>query len=260
MSPIAGDADRYESAGRDLSFLDRLFPSGSFYRRMVSIVRHASSHAKKGTYDDAKWHGSSLGMLQGLERVGVKFDISGLEHLRALDTPCVLVGNHMSMLETFVLPCVIRPFMPVTFVVKDSLLTYPIFGHVMRSRDPVAVTRANPREDFSTVMNGGQERLAKGISIIVFPQTTRTRTFSPEDFNSIGVKLARRAKAPVVPLALITDAWSNGTLHKDFGKIDPSKTVHMAFGEPLEVVGNGSATNEAVIAFIQGKMDEWRGA
>jgi 1-acyl-sn-glycerol-3-phosphate acyltransferase len=259
IASIAGDADLYQTESRKLPLASRLFPSASFYWRMIGIVRRAAKEAKRGDYDDARWHGSSLDMLRELERAGVQFEISGLEHLRGLDSSCVIVGNHMSMLETVVLPCVIRPFMPVTFVVKDSLLTYPVFGHVMRSREPVAVTRSNPREDFSTVMKEGKERLDKGISVIVFPQTTRTSTFAPGDFNSIGVKLARRAKVPVVPLALITDAWTNGTLHKDLGRIDASKKVHIAFGAPLTVEGNGNAANEAVIRFIQGRMDAWRG-
>ena len=39
------------------------------------------------------------------------------------------------------------PGRPVTFVVKESLETMPIFGPVMRSRKPVTVGRENPRED-----------------------------------------------------------------------------------------------------------------
>ena len=47
----------------------------------------------------------------------------------------------MSSLETMVLPAIVQPIKHVTFVVKASLLNYPIFKYVMRSRDPVAVTR-----------------------------------------------------------------------------------------------------------------------
>jgi 1-acyl-sn-glycerol-3-phosphate acyltransferase len=258
MTPLSGDGGTYQTAPRDTPMLSRLFPSGAFYSRLLPVVCRAAAKAKRGRYDDREWHSSSLATLRALEHVGVRLEISGMEHLKDLGTPCVIVGNHMSMLETFVLPCVIRPFMPVTFVVKESLLTYPVFGHVMCSRDPVAVSRTNPREDFATVMTGGRERLDKGISIIVFPQTTRTGTFDPGDFNTIGVKLARRAGVPVVPLALCTDAWSNGTLVKDLGKIDVSRPVHLAFGAPLTVEGNGAPTNEAVIRFIQEHMDKWR--
>jgi 1-acyl-sn-glycerol-3-phosphate acyltransferase len=40
----------------------------------------------------------------------------------------------MSTLETFVLPYLIAPHRPMTFVVKKSLVEYPVFKHVMRAR------------------------------------------------------------------------------------------------------------------------------
>jgi len=86
----------------------------------------------------------------------------------------------MSILETFVLPCLIQPHRDVTFVVKESLITYPLFGQVMRSRQPVVVGRDNPREDLKTVLEEGQKRLEANISIIIFPQTTRSVEFDPK--------------------------------------------------------------------------------
>jgi 1-acyl-sn-glycerol-3-phosphate acyltransferase len=146
----------------------------------------------------------------------------------------------------------------VTFIVKRSLLEYPVFRHVMRARDPIAVDRVNPREDLKAVLEGGCERLQKGISIIVFPQTTRSETFDPEQFNSIGVKLAKRAQVPVVPIALCTHAWGNGKVIKELGKIDPGKTVHYQFGEPFRIQGRGNAEHEAIVAFITEKLADWR--
>jgi 1-acyl-sn-glycerol-3-phosphate acyltransferase len=227
---------------------------------LAGIVLRSGAKAKGGRYDSADWVNSSHDVLHALERVGVRFEISGIQHLENLETPCVVIGNHMSILETFVLPGVIQPIRPVTFIVKESLLTYPVFGHVMRSRDPVSVTRTNPRQDFKAVMEGGKERLEKGISVVVFPQTTRTNSFDPAEFNTIGVKLAQRADVPVVPLALLTDAWGNGKRLKDFGKIDPTRKVHLAFGEPLQVTGRGTSEHQAVVTFIEEKLQEWREA
>lgn len=250
----------YESPPTKVSLLARTFPSLSFFRVMGAIVWRCSAQAKRGRYHGAEWSDSSQEVVRALERVGVRFEITGVEHLETLDEPCVFIANHMSVLETFVLPGIIRPLRPVTFVVKQGLMTYPVFRHVMRSRDPIVVTRTHPREDFRAVMQGGKERLAKGISVVVFPQTTRTTSFDPEQFNTIGVKLAHRAGVPVVPLALLTDAWGNGKRFKDVGKIDPSRKVHLAFGEPLRVEGRGAQEHERVIAFIQGRLEEWLAA
>jgi 1-acyl-sn-glycerol-3-phosphate acyltransferase len=163
----------------------------------------------------------------------------------------------MSTLETMVLPCIIQPLKETTFIVKESLLTMPVFGHVMRSRDPVVVGRVNAREDLKTVLDEGGKRLRAGRSIVVFPQSTRSVVFDPAEFNSLGIKLASRAGVPVVPLALKTDAWGNGRHVKEFGPLDISKKVHFAFGEPIRVGGRGTEEHEKVIRFIQERLQEW---
>lgn len=225
---------------------------------MTRVVFRAARLARAGAYTDEAWMRSSFGIVQALESVGCRLTVEGVRLFRGLDRPCVFIGNHMSTLETFVLPWVIRQHRPVTFVVKESLVTYPVFKHVMKSRDPVVVGRRNAKEDFTTVMREGTKRLEAGTSIVVFPQTTRTVRFDPAHFNSIGVKLARRAGAPVVPFALRTDAWGNsGTLVKDFGRIEPRHPIHFAFGEPLTVAGTGKAENQAIIQFIQEHLAAW---
>jgi len=198
-----------------------------------------------------------MSALRALESVGIRVQVDNIKAFKDLDGPCVFIGNHMSVLETLVLPCIIQPFKEVTFVVKESLVDYPVFKHLIRSRDPVLVGRKDPREDFRSVMDGGQERLIQGRSIIIFPQTTRSLGFDPKQFNSIGVKLARRAVVPVVPIALKTDAWGVGKLIKDFGRIHPERTVQFCFGDPLVISGNGKAEHEKVVEFIQEKLKEW---
>lgn len=205
-----------------------------------------------------EWARSSLEVLSAFEKIGGSLDISGINNLEQLETPCVIIGNHMSMLETLILPGIVQPIRNFTFIVKQSLLNYPVFRHVMRSRNPIAVIRTNPRQDFKIVIEEGVERLSRGISVLVFPQTTRTLSFDPKDFNTIGIKLAKRAKVPVLPMALKTDAWRNGRFLKDFGKIDCSKKVCFAFGKPMQVEGKGNEQHEAVIEFIGDKLQHWR--
>lgn len=213
--------------------------------------------AKRGQYGDREWANSSRDIMEALEHVGVLFEVTGAENFINTGVPCVFIGNHMSTLETFVLPCIIEPYKNVTFVVKQSLIDYPVFRHVMRSRNPVVVSRSNPREDLRAVLEGGAERLNAGRSIIIFPQTTRTPVFDVAEFNTIGIKLAKKAGVPVIPIALKTDAWGNGKHLKDFGRIDPSRKVYFAFGEPLVVKGNGAGEHRQVIEFITGRLKAW---
>ena len=253
---LSGDA--YLSPPTRPTALARLSPTLAFYRRFIPIVFRSSREAKRGEYHDARWAESSVHTIRALEAAGVRIEVQGISHYREVDGPCVFVGNHMSMCETVVLPGFVQPLKPITFVVKESLVRYPVFCHVMRSRDPIVVTRTNPRSDLKAMLGGGMRRLEAGRSIVVFPQTTRTTVFDPSQFNSIGVKLAARAGVPVVPVAVRTDAWALARWFiKDLGRIDPSKTVHIAFGEPLWVQARGDEEQQAVIAFIRSRLEAW---
>lgn len=249
--------DSYVTAPRTISLLAKVFPSLVFYPHIISIVVRASRKAKRKQYGTPEWCGSSLETLRALERVGVIVEIAGMDQFKSIDGPCVFIGNHMSTLETFVLPTIIAPFKETTFVVKQSLVDYPVFKDVMRSRDPITVGRSNPRDDLRAVLEGGAGKLKAGVSIIIFPQTTRTPVFDEEQFNTIGIKLAKKAGVPVVPIALKTDAWGNGRLLKDFGKVDPSKKVRFAFGKPLTIKDRGVEEHQEIIRFITGKLKEW---
>ena len=185
--------------------------------------------------------------------------MTGLENLQGIDRPCIFIGNHMSTLETFVLPSLIMPqIFELTYVIKRSLVDYPLFGDVVMSRDPVVVDRVNPRDDLKVVMEEGARRLEQGRSLIIFPQHTRTVDFDPKQFNTIGIKLAQKSGAIVVPVALLTWAWSSGKALKDFGPIYPSRTVHFAFGAPLEITGKGQEQHQQIINFIEEHLKVWR--
>jgi len=129
----------------------------------------------------------------------------------------------MSTLETLVLPGIIGKNFKATFVIKNSLLKYPFFGRILTAINAIPVTRKNPKEDYRIVIQEGLKRLEQGISVIVFPQAARQTVFDPAQFNTLGVKLAKKASVPAVPIALRTDAWGTGT-YKRLWKNRPLQT------------------------------------
>ncbi len=248
----------YRTEEHPISFFAKTFPSLTFYFRFLRLVFKWGARAKNSVYGGEEWSQGSLDVLRALENVGVFFEIRGIDHVKRLEGACVFIANHMSMLETAVLPVIIQPLKEVTFIVKQSLLDYPVFKHILRSRDPIAVSRKNPRHDFKAVLEGGTKRLQAGRSIIVFPQTTRTLSFDSAQFNTIGIKLAKKAGVPVIPIGLVTDAWGNGKYIKDFGKIDPSKNVLFSFGEPLWIRGRGNKEHAEILEFIRSTIQSGR--
>jgi 1-acyl-sn-glycerol-3-phosphate acyltransferase len=228
-----------------------------FTLKYAGIVFRTRKEARMKIYDRKAWADSSFDIFRIIELTGGRFDITGMENITRSSDPVLFIGNHMSTLETMILPSIIAPHRELTFVVKESLVRHPLFGDVMRSRNPVVVGRTDPRKDFETVMNEGTDRLSKGISIVIFPQSTRSNVFKPEEFNSMGVKLAKKTGAEVVPVALKTDFWANGTLIKELGPLDSSKVIHFKFGEPFRVMGSGREENQKIIDFIQSSLKEW---
>jgi 1-acyl-sn-glycerol-3-phosphate acyltransferase len=106
-------------------------------------------------------------------------------------------------------------------------------------------------------MNKGKEQLSKGISIIIFPQSTRSAVFNPNEFNSLGVKVAKAAGVKVLPVALKTDFWGNGRYLKDVGPVSRDKPIHMMFGTPMEIKGTGKNEHKEIVQFIIQNLQHW---
>ena len=126
----------------------------------------------------------------------------------------------------------------------------------MLSRDPIVVGREDPRKDLEAVISKGVELLEKGVSIIIFPQSTRSPVFDPGKFNSMGIKLAQKAGLKVVPVALKTDFWGSGKLIKELGPIytELGYISNLANHFFLKVSKN---QNQKVIDFIQESLRSW---
>jgi 1-acyl-sn-glycerol-3-phosphate acyltransferase len=227
-----------------------------FYPKVAWAIYKGYRKAKRHQFDAVAAAGTGTEIRRALESVGIAFEVTGEENL-GRDRPVVYVANHMSVLETLVLPALLPTSPQPTFVVKKSLLSYPIFGKVLGALDPIIVERDSARADLATVLVEGEARLKRGMSVVVFPQAARSVVFDPAVFNTLGAKLAQRAGAPIVPLALKTDAWGIGRYVRDIGWIDPSRKVRFAFGRRVDAPRGDRQAHEAVVAFIQAKLAGW---
>ncbi len=251
--------DSYDTPAGRKRMIDTFLLNCRFclYSRIVRTVFKANRIAVGGRLNRVTFNELSFDMISNVEDSGGQMHFRGLGNIAKADGPVVLIGNHMSTMETFVTPALILPRKNVGYVVKTSLLTYPVFGPVISNLPNIAVGRVNPREDLVTVLEKGVELLEKGISLMIFPQATRSVEFIPENFNTIGIKLAKRAGVPVVPLALKTDFWGNSRIIKEFGPVHPRKQIWFQFAEPLRITGNGKEQHEWMIEYIKARLKEW---
>ena len=250
-------APEYRTEDRKIPILYRLIPSAVFYLKMFIAVFDTSKKARHSLLDRTEWARSGYSIINAIEGVGVRIEVSGLDNVKELEGQCIFVANHMSVLETFILPAMILPYKDITFIIKQSLARYPVFKHIMYAIEAIVVDRKNPRNDLVTVLREGSLKVGDGKSVVVFPQTTRKAVFDPKGFNTLGVKLARRAGVPIIPIALKTDAWGCGAVFNDFGKISPSVDVHFAFGKPISISNGGADEHKKIVDFISGKLRDW---
>ncbi|TGL75712.1 lysophospholipid acyltransferase family protein [Leptospira yasudae] len=241
------------------SVLDLIFRETdlAFHYGYFKEIFRSRRLALDGLYDNASWCESSAKILDLIESCGGKIKVEGIEKILSVQGPVVIAGNHMSTLETFVLPTFVTRYKPVTFVVKESLTRGNLFGPIMRSRNPISVGRTNPREDLVAVLEEGTKLLQQGMSIIVFPQSTRTTDFNPAEFNSIAVKLAARAKVPLIPVALRTDFWENGRIIKELGRIFRDRKINIKFGDPLLPTDDSRKNQETLLRFVVTHIKQW---
>lgn len=233
-------------------------PSVLFYAQALGHTGHAAFKAGRGRLNNPGLVLGSHALRRALESAGVRFEVSGLDSVDWKTGPFVFVANHMSALETQILPSILQDAAPCTFVVKSSLLGYPAFGSILRAFDPIVVHRADPRADLRIVLDEGVSRLRSGVSVIIFPQAHRTATFDRRTFNSMGMRLARAGGVPMVPIALDTAAWSQGRWLKDIGWIRPALPVRFAIGAPIEVAGDGPGAHREATSFIESTIAGWK--
>ena len=147
-----------------------------------------------------KWAHYCFASLRKAEKYGTDVIMDGWNNRRDYDGPVVYLANHMSTLETVMLPFVLLTYGPIGTVVKQSLSHLPFLTRAAAHMGLVPIGRKSPREDLMTIFNVCGQRIKEGISITIYAQGTRQPVFSRKSWGSIGTKLAERSGVPVVPI------------------------------------------------------------
>ena len=196
---------------------------------------------------------------QKAEKFGIKVTADGWENRKDYKGPVVYLANHMSTLETIMLPPILLTYGPFNVFVKASLSRLPALKRAAAHMGLIPLGRKSPREDLMQVFNEGVARIRAGNSVLIFPQGSRERVFSRKIYSSIGAKLAEKAGVPVIPIAVKTDCAptrpdGKGWL-KDFGTVDPAKEIRLRCGPPM--TGSSKEMHQKVFDWIKAQLEEW---
>ena len=147
-----------------------------------------------------RWPSFFQGLWVGwlLKSNGVHLRLEGAENLKK-DQSYILVSNHTSLLD---IPGMIAaaPF-PVRFMAKKSLLWFPIFGWVLYAAGHILIDRERATSGLKSLKEASS-LLKKGISIIVFPEGTRSPDGEVKGFKRGAFLLAQHSGFPVVPVSI----------------------------------------------------------
>jgi 1-acyl-sn-glycerol-3-phosphate acyltransferase len=134
----------------------------------------------------------------GCRIAGLKVHVEGAENIPP--GVCVFVVNHASNLDPLAFfPWVHRRF---SVLIKEELSGIPVLGKGMRMAGFVFVRR-NDRESTAASLEACRERLRGGLSMVIFPEGTRSRDGRLRPFKRGAFVLAIEAGVPIVPVSIV---------------------------------------------------------
>jgi 1-acyl-sn-glycerol-3-phosphate acyltransferase len=84
---------------------------------------------------------------------------------------------------------------------KDTIFKIPVMGWMMRMARDIPIRRGK-RESVVSALQGCRDRLGKKVSVMIFPEGTRSPTEELLPFKDGAFKLAIEAGAPILPIAV----------------------------------------------------------
>jgi len=110
--------------------------------------------------------------------------------------PSIILVNHQSFFDAFCMGAL--PIFDIVFLVRSWPFRIPFYGHYMRQAKYINSENMSCEE----FVCEAQKKLNQGISILIFPEGTRSKNGQLGRFYSGAFKLAMESKHPIVPVCI----------------------------------------------------------
>lgn len=123
--------------------------------------------------------------------------VSGLENIDARQA-YVVTANHQSLTDIVVM---YKTHMQFRWIAKESLFKIPFIGWCLFLTRHIKLSRG----EFGSIKKVYREAgswLRKGISVLFFPEGTRSDTGEMTEFQNGAFKLAIKEKKPILPVSI----------------------------------------------------------
>lgn len=169
------------------------------------------------------------GVALGLGLSGIRVKIEGLENV-PLDRAAVFCANHQSNVDPPVLFHALHPRLHILY--KHEIDQIPVLARAFRMGGFIPIDRRN-KESALRSIDTGAESLRAGHSFLIFPEGTRSKTDEMLPFKKGGFRMAIKAGAPMVPVAI---SGGRAAMVRGSSIIRPV-TLTIRIGTPVETRG-----------------------
>lgn len=170
----------------------------------------------------------------------VPIKVTGRENVDSQQS-YVFVANHQSFLDVFA----VYGWLPNNFkwLMKKELRKIPFVGTACAVAGHIFVDRSNPRAAMES-LTYIKAQLHDGISTVIFPEGTRTKTGEMGRFKAGAFKIAMDMGLPVVPITLngFYKSMPSGQFY-----VNPRSRVSLHIGKPIDI-SQFTDINEAMVA------------
>jgi len=129
--------------------------------------------------------------------IGVKVEVEG-----GGSDPTVMVSNHLSALDSFIISSKCPGLSPRYIMKKEMLYFCPPLFVLAKLFGSTTIDRKNSSDSIARLNEAGSSLLSKRRSLVVFPEGTRTRTSQMMPFKKGAFHMAVQAQIPIVPVVL----------------------------------------------------------
>ncbi len=173
----------------------------------------------------------------------IKVSVTGLSNIDRSKS-YIYMSNHQS---NFDIP-VLLGHLKVQFrwLAKMELFKIPIFGHAMRKAGYISIDR-NKRESAFESLKNAARKIKSGVSVLIFPEGTRSRDGKIRPFKKGGFVLAIDSGAPIVPIVI---SGTRSIMTKGSIQINPGK-VNVIVHQPIQTSVYTRETKEALMERVR---------
>jgi 1-acyl-sn-glycerol-3-phosphate acyltransferase len=163
---------------------------------------------------------------------GIRLEVKGIGRIPA--GGAIIAAKHQSAFDTLVWMMLLdRGWPPPVYVLKQELLSIPLWGRLARRCGHIPVDREAGGAALRAMVRQGRAALAAGHAVVIFPEGTRTAPGERRPYQPGVAALAIATGAPVVPVATDSGlAWGRRAFRKQPGTIRVSVLPPLPAGLP----------------------------